>query len=123
MPKISEHVISKRATGAERRRTKRVPLSFQIEVSGRDRTGAAFCERAMTSDVNQNGCKFDLLWELKPGDLVSISVSPKGPRLTPAEQPTIFQVVWVEPSELGWTVGATSLQNKNIWHMVFPVKK
>src|SRR5579862_588167 len=86
MPKTYEHIMSRQAAGAERRRTKRVPLSFQIEVSGRDRTGAAFSERAMTSDVNHSGCKFDFLWELKPGDLISISVVLKGPHPAGAAQ-------------------------------------
>ena len=123
MPKIREHVISSQTTGADRRRTKRIPISFQIEVSGRDQTGALFCERAMTSDVNHNGCKFDLLREPRQGDLVSISVIPKDPSFANTEPPAIFQVVWAEPTELGWTIGATTLQKKNIWHMSFPVKK
>lgn len=123
MPKIREHVIAEQAAGAERHRTKRVSLSFQIEVSGRDATGAAFRERAMTSDVSQNGCKFHLLWRLKQHDRVSISVISKDPSHGSAGQPAIFEVVWVEPSDLGWTVGATTIENKNLWHMTFPVKK
>ena len=123
MPKADERIVAKPAAGEERRRTKRVPLSFQIEVSGRDRNGAAFCERAMTSDVNHGGCKFDLLWELKPGDLVSIALVPKDRHLTGAQPPIIFQVVWVEPGELGWTIGVTALQDRNIWHMSFPTVK
>jgi hypothetical protein len=123
MPKTREQIASKQAAGDDRRRTKRVPLSFQIEVSGRDQTGAPFRERAMTRDVNGNGCKFDLLWNVRPGDLLAICVIPRDPSNSNAEQPTIFKVVWVEPSDLGWTIGAMTLHAKNIWHMAFPTKK
>ena len=123
LPKTNENIAQKKADGLERRRTKRMRLSFQIEISGHDRMGTPFRERAMTSDVNENGCKFDFIWNLKPGDLVSISVIPKGTKKLIEEQPTIFQVIWVEPSDLGWTVGATTLHYKNIWHMAFPTQK
>ena len=123
MTKTREQTAVKEATGAERRRTKRIPLSFHIEVSGRDRGGTLFRDRAITSDVNENGCKFEFLWELTPGSSVGISVIPKGQLAPDIAQPTIFQVVWVVPSNLGWSIGATTLRPNNIWHMSFPTKK
>jgi hypothetical protein len=123
MTKTSEQNGSRQAVGADRRRTRRVPLTFQIEVSGIDRNGTAFRERAITTNVNENGCRFDLVWQLFPGDLISISVISAHREGLKKDSPTVFQVVWVEPSDMGWSVGATTKNPRKIWHMAFPDRR
>jgi len=100
----------------EKRRTKRMPLSFQIEVSGRDGAGAKFCEPAVTTDVNEHGCRFDFLRELRPKEIVAIQrVWRNAPWIE--TKPVLFEVVWVDPKERGWAVGATSPHAANIWQI------
>jgi hypothetical protein len=105
------------ASGKERRRTRRVRLSFQIEVSGRDRAGHLFHEAAVTTDVNEDGCRFDLVRQLQRGDVVGIRVL--GREGKPGKL-ALFEVVWAKPSERGWTVGAVRLQPVNVWNVHFP---
>jgi hypothetical protein len=101
----------------ERRRTKRLRLSFQIEVSGRDRAGHLFHDAAVTIDVNDDGCQFDLVRQLQRGDVVGIRVVGRGGKMGKL---ALFEVVWAEASERGWTIGAMKLQAVNIWNMHFP---
>ena len=120
MPKTREECDAEQKVGAERRRTKRVALSFQIEVSGRDRAGHVFRDRAVTTDVNEDGCRFDLLRQLQPKDVVAIRVVGQQGSLGKL---ALFEVVWAEPSERGWTMGAAKLQPQHVWPMNFPSKK
>jgi len=106
--------------GVERRRTKRVPLAFRIEVTGRDLNGAMFHDQAVTADVNENGCRFDLPRQLNPGDMVTIRLVGDAPRLSPGEGRRLFEVVWAGPSEQGWSIGASMLQTGLLWPIVFP---
>jgi hypothetical protein len=123
LPKAHQQNGAKQSAAAERRRTKRVPLTFQIEVAGRDQSGALFRDRAVTWDVNEDGCRFPLLRQLKQGDFVEIRVVSREDNLPRVDKPTLFEVVWVEPGEMGWTVGVTTLRPENIWHMSFPSRK
>jgi hypothetical protein len=108
--------------GVENRRTRRIPLSFQIEVSGRDVTGVKFREPAVTMDVNRHGCRFHFLRELRAGDPVEIQrVWRNAPWVE--TKPFLFQVVWVDPTEHGWAIGATSPDGVDIWQISFPANK
>src|SRR6266849_4097065 len=89
----------------DRRKGKRVPLAFPIEVSGFDRTGRHFSEATKT------------------GDVVAIKLIPRGNGLAPASKALLFQIAWVKPEADGWAAGALKLQPENIWHMSFPPGK
>jgi hypothetical protein len=106
----------------DRRKAKRVALSFPIEVSGVDSRGRPFCESLTTTDVSEDGCGFNTLREMRCGDIVTILVS------TPSSaerriEPVRFQIVWVEASQWGWAIGASKLQPVSVWPMGFPKAK
>jgi PilZ domain len=107
----------------DRRQGKRVVIAFPIEISGFDSAGRIFRERSVTSDVSEQGCKFDLLRELKGGDVIAIQLVSPGKDRPEKSPPLLFEVAWVCPSTHGWAVGASKLQPENIWHLIFPPKK
>lgn len=104
----------------DRRRGKRVPLTFSIEVSGFDPTARLFSERTKTSDISEVGCRFRVKTPLSRGDVVAIKLLSRGNEQSPAGKPLLFQIVWVRHDPDGWTVGALKLQPENIWHVTFP---
>jgi hypothetical protein len=108
---------------SDRRQGKRVAIAFPIEISGFDAAGRIFRECSITSDVSEQGCKFDLLRELKCGDVIAIQLVPPGGGRPEKSKPLLFEVAWVSPSSHGWTLGASKLQPENIWHLIFPPKK
>ena len=61
-------------TGPDRRRSRRVPLSFHIEVSGFDSQGQFFRDRAVTADVSDGGCRFELTTTIAVKTPISIQV-------------------------------------------------
>jgi len=108
---------------SDRRRGKRVVIAFPIEISGFDAAGRIFRECSVTSDVSEQGCKFDLLRELKGGDVIAIQLVSPGKDRPKKSKPLLFEVAWVCPSMHGWTLGALKLQPENIWNLIFPPKK
>ena len=103
------------------RRTRRLALSFQIKVSGVDRSGKFFSDLTVTSNVSGNGCSFDLLREVRQTDVVAIQVAQRNAADEPIEsRPLLFEVVWVRPNEHGWAVGASKLDAGYIWPITFP---
>jgi PilZ domain-containing protein len=118
---VSREMTGKKQRLAERRRTERLPFSFQIQVSGVDHAGEFFREYTVTTNVSGNGCRFDLLRQVRPKDVLAIQVSPRNPDGELEEnRPLLFEVIWSEPNERGWAVGAAQLQPGNIWHITFP---
>jgi len=107
----------------DRRKGKRVPLAFPIEVSGFDRTGRHFSEATKTSDISEAGCRFRIKAQLEPGEVVAIKLITRGNGLAPASKALLFQIVWVSRHPDCWEVGALKLQPENIWHMSFPPGK
>jgi hypothetical protein len=118
MSSMQQHV-AEAVPAIERRRSKRVAVAFQIEVSGREPRGDAFHDRATTIDVNEHGCKFNLARQVQTGDTLTICLllneTPTG-----ENNASLFQIVWAAPSDNGCTVGAMRLQDKRIWPMNFP---
>jgi hypothetical protein len=104
----------------DRRRYKRVPLAFPIEVSGFGRTGRLFTECTTTSNISKTGCRFLLKTQVSRGDVVAIKVLSRREDHSPASKPLLFQIICVVPEEEGWSVGALQLQPENLWHMAFP---
>jgi|SRR5579872_360898 len=105
---------------SDRRRGSRVSLSFQVEIAGFDRTGQLFHDQTVTKDVSEHGCRFDLLRELQCGDVLLLRLSSRQGGWSETGKPIAFEVAWVEPSAMGWSVGAAKLQHTDLWHMRFP---
>lgn len=104
----------------ERRRGKRVPLTFPVEVAGFDRVGRLFSERALTTDISEEGCRIRVRAPLERGDVVAIKLVSQPEGNHTANKPLLFQIAWVAREKEGWTVGALKLQPENIWHVAFP---
>ena len=123
MHKTSEPDRLKGPVASERRRSRRVALAFQIEVSGRDRTGGLFNDQTTTIDVSEEGCQFPSQRKLCIGDHLSLSlVNTEFARLT-GNKIQSFEVVWVEPGRPGWTIGVRKLGGETIWPLTFPLER
>ncbi len=107
----------------ERRRGKRVPLVFPIEVSGFTSEGRMFSEKTKTLDISERGCRFILERELQCGEDVAIKLLSRDDPSSPASTPLLFRVVWCMQIGARWRVGVLKLQSKNIWHVAFPPEK
>jgi len=107
----------------ERRRSKRIPMSFHIEVSGIDCSGQLFRDRVFTLDVSDGGCQFELAREIEAKTPISIQVLDRDGAPAFESKPLLFEVVRVEISKVGRIVGAIQLQAANIWHMTFPLNR
>jgi hypothetical protein len=104
----------------DRRKGKRVPLAFPIEVSGFDRTGHLFAERTMTSNISKNGCGFLVKTPLHRGDVVAIKLIGRQDGHSPASKPLLFQIMWSTRTAAGWRAGALRLQPEGLWPVAFP---
>jgi hypothetical protein len=106
----------------ERRRSRRILLSFHVEVSGIGINGVPYCDHAAASDVSDRGCQIHLTREVQAGDLLTIRVVRRGELDHEQEAPFLYQTVWVEPSESGngWVVGLMALEPGNPWRIHFP---
>jgi hypothetical protein len=98
-------------------------LSFPIEVSGIDCASKPFCDRTVTNDVSDEGCRFELFRGLRCGDVITIRVVPRSRSEESNTKGLRFEVMWVETTSRGWSIGASKLQPENIWHMSFPKRK
>lgn len=104
----------------DRRRERRIRLTFPIEVSGFDRSGRYFSERTLTSDVSQSGCRFHLKSEVECSTVVAIKLVTRETGMPRSGRPLLFQVVRAACEKDGWSVGASSLQPENLWCVAFP---
>lgn len=107
----------------DRRKCRRVPLAFPIEVMGFDPTGRLFSEMTSTSDISETGCRFLLKTQVEPGAVVAIKLLSRRKDTFPPSKPLLFQIIWVAREADGCTVGAAQLQGENLWPMAFPPNK
>ena len=107
----------------DRRRSKRIPMSFHIEVSGIDCNGQLFRDQVATLDVSDGGCQFELAREIEVKTPISIQVLDRDGAPATGSKPLLFEVVRVEIGKAGRVVGAMQLQAANIWHMTFPLNR
>jgi PilZ domain len=122
MPKTSEPSRLKGPIAWERRRRSRVAIAFPIEVSGMGVTGTAFHDRTLTTDVSESGCQFPFERKLCIGEHLSLRlVNTDFAKLT-GTKTQLFEVVWVEPNNMAWVIGARKLQAGNIWPLTFPLR-
>ena len=104
----------------ERRRGKRIFLSFRVEVSGIGLDGIPYCDQAAASDVSDRGCQISLERAIKTGDMLTLRVvRQKGPAAD-QETPFLYQIVWVRPDNGFWAAGLAAMESGNPWHMTFP---
>jgi hypothetical protein len=113
---------NEKLSGAERRRSKRISLVFQIEVSGREPGGAEFRDLTTTEDITEHGCRFVLQRELHDGDVVAIRLVQRSAGPSQESETQRFAIVWVEASMHGWSLGAKKLQEEQFWPVSFPAK-
>ena len=107
----------------DRRRGKRVPLTYSIEVSGFDRGGRLFTERTSTWDVSEDGCCFRVKTPLQRGDVVAINLVSRQHADRAVNRSLLFQIMWTAQERDGWNAGAMKLQPESIWHATFPRKE
>lgn len=119
-PKNSQE---KALQGSERRRSKRVQLAFQIEVSGTEMSGEKFQDLTTTQDINEHGCRFTLQRELSQGDVVTIRVINRTADAPQENAAQVFEIVWVDASVHGWSMGARRLEKDQFWPVSFPAKR
>ena len=107
----------------DRRREKRIPLVFPIEVSGFDRNGRFFSERTVTADVSENGCRFQLKTQVERGAVLAIKLISRQTNRPQPERPLLFEVARVAEEKNGWILGAAKLQPESLWCIAFPPQK
>jgi PilZ domain len=105
--------------GADQRNRKRIRRQLQIEISGEDAAGTSFSEQAVTADVSEGGCRFELLRPLRPNALILIRLTDDRSGLSSADRDQVFKVAWIEQSEHGWAIGVVTLEDKTPWAMIF----
>ncbi len=120
MEPLNNWEVLSREVKADRRRGKRVHLTFPIEVSGFDRTGKMFCERTVTLDISEAGCRILLKSEVNRGDVVAIKLLGRFETSKPPARPLQFQIVWTDREDGAWLAGALKLQPEEIWRVHFP---
>ena len=111
------------STGFEPRALKRESRHASrrtIEVSGFDRNGRFFSERTLTSDISDNGCKFDLQTEVDRQSALAIRVIHRRHGLELDSRPVLFEVARMEPQPGGWTMGASLMQPIGPWWVELP---
>jgi len=99
-----------------KRREVRYAISFPIEVTGVSRDGRPFHEKTCTLNVSEWGCGFASSRELHADDMILIRrIVPRGQAASQPARQAFFQVVRVERSERGWTIGAWKMDSADVW--------
>jgi hypothetical protein len=122
MQRNSEPEIRK-ASALGRRRSRRIALSFKVEVSGTGPTGIVFRDQAVTTDVSEGGCQFLFHRKLGLGEHLSLGLVNTDFAHFTGNKTQPFEVVWIKPSHKGWTVGVKKLEGENIWPLKFPLHR
>jgi PilZ domain len=100
----------------ERRRSKSVAVTCEIEVSGLGLKGVPFHDLALAADVSEHGCRLNLSREVTRGDVLAIRlVSQVGGATHPESPFLLYEVVWAESSAVGWTAGLLTLETGKPW--------
>ncbi len=116
---VDWHSLSVEAT-QDRRRGKRVQLTYPIEISGFDHSGRLFSEKTKTQDISETGCRFVLRTPLARGDVVAIKIVSQSDEALPSTKALLFQIAWVRRQGDGWMAGALKLQPDKLWRVAFP---
>ena len=106
----------------DRRKGKRVPHTYPVEVSGLDPAGRLFSERTVTTNVSETGCCFQVKTRLERGAVVAIKLLSRQKETPHPAKAVLFQIIWVAPDADGLTVGTLKLQQEQMWNLAFPPK-
>jgi hypothetical protein len=96
-------------------RKTRHDVSLRIEVCAFDRAGRFFSEVTETSDVSESGCRCCLRTEISRDAILAIRIVSDCSRGSESSRPILFRTVRMERSAGGWMVGATKLQQNDVW--------
>jgi PilZ domain len=104
----------------DRRKGKRLFLTYSLEIRGFDRTGRLFAVNVNTEDISESGCRLQTPMRLERGDVITVKVNVPRDRDLPQEKPQLFEIVWVNRDENRYTAGARKLQGEKLWTVTFP---
>ena len=102
---------------ADRRRGKRVGMTYPITIRGISR-GEYFAEETRTMNVSEKGCCFETVHQLNRGDIVSLEV-----RGRVHLGPSTFEIMRTAGGPDRWVIGAMLLETVDVWGMSFPQQK
>ncbi len=111
--------LSQEASG-DRRRERRLNLSYPIEIFGFDAANHYFTEHSVTENVSHGGCLFRLKTQVNPKTVLAIRVVSRETKQPQGYKPILFLVAWVKKEGNGWAVGASKLQPENLWQIAVP---
>jgi hypothetical protein len=107
----------------DRRKGKRVPLEFSLEIMGKDNTDTEFHTRGRTRNVSHHGCCFALDRAVMRGDVLELKVLRRDSKgRVESTFPLPFRAQWVVKEGDLWVVGAEMVGAQGPWGMDFPPK-
>jgi hypothetical protein len=112
--------IAKEASAIDRRKEKRVNLTFSIAISAFSRNGDPITERTRTIDISEYGCRFVTCLPLERGDFLSIALVGLDEIETAQEKLGRFEVRWTTEEPKGKIIGARQTEGDTLWDVSFP---
>jgi hypothetical protein len=110
----------KEGTAADRRREKRVNLTFSITISTFSRNADLITERTKTLDISEYGCRFATNLPLERGNVVAIALLGPDEKNIAQEKLGRFEVMWTTEQPNVRIVGARQTEGDSIWDVSFP---
>jgi hypothetical protein len=115
--------IAKEATAADRRKEKRVNLTFPIAISTFSRDGDLTTERTRTLEISEYGCRFPTCLPLERGDVLAIALVRPDEINTAQAKPERFEVRWTTEEPKARIIGARQTEGDSLWDVSFPAFK
>lgn len=112
--------IANEATAADRRREKRVNLTFSIAISTFSRNADLVAERTRTIDISENGCRFATRLPLERGNVLAIALVGLDEKNIAQEKSRRFEVMWTAEQSNVRIVGARQTDGDSLWNVSFP---
>jgi hypothetical protein len=113
----------KEGTAADRRREKRVNLTFSIAISTFSRNADLITERTRTLDISEYGCRFATNLPLERGNVVAITLLGPDEKTIAQEKLGRFEVMWTTEQPNVRIVGARQTEGDSLWDVSFPTFK
>jgi c-di-GMP-binding flagellar brake protein YcgR len=112
--------IANEVTAADRRREKRVNLTFSIAISTFSRDADLIAERTRTIDISENGCRFATRLPLERGNVLAIALVGLDEKTIAQEKSRRFEVMWTAEHSNVRIVGARQTDGDTLWNVSFP---
>ncbi len=104
----------------ERTVVRRLLVHVPVEVTEIGGEGHPITERTFIEDVSDFGCRFSTRGPVKQGGTLSVkTLGRKGNKL-PDEESRLYEIMWVAPKDLGYTIGARLIEGKEPANAKFP---